>query len=86
MMPKFILLTKRDPTLGYTREADEMFKKNSEQQKEWMRRKLISHSPEEVNLNNLDLLDKCLKKFLKNQSLRSRPWLIAFVYLFIFFF
>ena len=27
MMPKFILLTKRDPTLGYTREADEMFKK-----------------------------------------------------------
>ena len=57
MMPKFILLTKKDPTLGYTREADEMFKKNSEQQKEWMRRKLISHSPEEVNLNNLDLLD-----------------------------
>ena len=57
MMPKFILLTKRDPTLGYTREADEMFKRNSEQQKEWMRRKLISHSPEEVNLNNLDLLD-----------------------------
>ena len=51
-----------------------------------MRRKLISHSPEEVNLNNLDLLDKCLKKFLKNQSLRSRPWLIAFVYLFIYFF
>ena len=33
-MPKFRLLTKRDPTLGYTREADEMFKKNSEQQKE----------------------------------------------------
>ena len=31
-MPKFRLLTKRDPTLGYTREADEMFKKNSEQQ------------------------------------------------------
>ena len=29
-----------------------------------MRRKLISHSPEEVNLNNLDLLDKCLKKCL----------------------
>ena len=26
-MPKFRLLTKRDPTLGYTREADEMFKK-----------------------------------------------------------
>ena len=51
-----------------------------------MRRKLISHSPEEVNLNNLDLLDKCLKNFLKNQSLRSRPWLIAFVYLFIYFF
>ena len=50
-----------------------------------MRRKLISHSPEEVNLNNLDLLDKCLKKFLKNQSLRSRPWLIAFVYFFFFF-
>ena len=49
-----------------------------------MRRKLISHSPEEVNLNNLDLLDKFLKNFLKNQSLRSRPWLIAFVY-FIFF-
>ena len=45
-----------------------------------MRRKLISHSPEEVNLNNLDLLDKCLKKFLKSQSSRSRPWLIAFVY------
>ena len=51
-----------------------------------MRRKLISHSPEEVNLNKLDLLDKCLKKFLKNQSLRSRLWLIAFVYLFIYFF
>ena len=49
-----------------------------------MRRKLISHSPEEVNLNNLDLLDKFLKIFLKNQSLRSRPWLIAFVYLFFF--
>ena len=49
-----------------------------------MRRKLISHSPEEVNLNNLDLLDKCLKNFLKNQSLRSRSWLIAFVYLFFF--
>ena len=49
-----------------------------------MRRKLISHSPEEVNLNNLDLLDKFLKNFLKNQSLRSRPWLIAFFY-FIFF-
>ena len=28
-MPKFRLLTKRDPTLGYTREADEIFKKNS---------------------------------------------------------
>ena len=50
-----------------------------------MRRKLISHSPEEVNLNNLDLLDKCLKNFLKNQSLRSRPWLIAFVYFINFF-
>ena len=31
-MPKFRLLTKRDPTLGYTREVDEVFKKNSEQQ------------------------------------------------------
>ena len=50
-----------------------------------MRRKLISHSPEEVILNNLDLLDKCLKKILKSQSLRSRPWLIAFVYFIIFF-
>ena len=30
-MPKFRLLTKRDPTLGYTREVDEVFK-NSEQQ------------------------------------------------------
>ena len=49
-----------------------------------MGRKLISHSPEEVNLNNLDLLDKCLKKILKSQSLRSRPWLIAFVYFIIF--
>ena len=48
-----------------------------------MRRKLISHSPEEVNLNNLDLLDKCLKKILKSQSLRSRPWLIVFVYFII---
>ena len=50
-----------------------------------MRRKLISRSPEEVNLNNLDLLDKRLKKFLKSQSLRSRPWLIAFVYFIISF-
>ena len=49
-----------------------------------MGRKLISHSPEEVNLNNLDLLDKCLKKILKSQSLRSRPWLIVFVYFIIF--
>ena len=48
-----------------------------------MGRKLISHSPEEVNLNNLDLLDKCLKKILKSQSLRSRPWLIVFVYFII---
>ena len=55
-MPKFRLLTKRDPTLGYTREVDEVFKKNSEQQEKWMLRNLISHSPEEVNLNNSDLL------------------------------
>ena len=56
-MPKFRLLTKRDPTLGYTREADEIFKKNSEQQDKWMLCNLISNSPEEVNSNNLDLLD-----------------------------
>ena len=31
-MPKFRLLTKRDPTLGYTSEVDEVFKKNTEQQ------------------------------------------------------
>ena len=55
-MPKFRLLTKRDPTLGYTREVDEVFKKNTEQQEKWMLRNLISHSPEEVNLNNSDLL------------------------------
>ena len=55
-MPKFRLLTKRDPTLGYTREVDEVFKKNSEQQEKWMLRNFISHSPEEVNLNNSDLL------------------------------
>ena len=30
--PKFRLITKRDPTLGYTREADEVFTENSEQQ------------------------------------------------------
>ena len=42
--------------LGYTREVDEVFKKNSEQQEKWMLRNLISHSPEEVNLNNSDLL------------------------------
>ena len=43
--------------------------------------------PEEINLiNNLDLFDYCLKEILKSQSLRSRPWLKAFVYfLFIFF-
>ena len=29
-MPKFRLLTNRYPTLGYPREADEVFKKNSE--------------------------------------------------------
>ena len=56
-MPKFRLLTKRDPTLGYTREADEIFKKNSEQQDKWTLCNLISNSPEEVNSNNLDLLD-----------------------------
>ena len=55
-MPKFRLLTKRDPTLGYTSEVDEVFKKNTEQQEKWMLRNLISHSPEEVNLNNSDLL------------------------------
>ena len=56
-MSKFRLLTKRDPTLGYTREADEIFKKNSEQQDKWMLCNLISNSPEEVKSNNLDLLD-----------------------------
>ena len=40
---------------------------------------------EEVNLDNLNFSDwvSYLKRNLKSQSLRSRPWLIAFVYCFI---
>ena len=63
-----------------------MFKKNSEQQKEWMRRKLISHSPEEVNLNNSDLLDKCLKKIFKEPIVKVQTMAYSFCLFYYFFF
>ena len=43
-----------------------------------MRRKLISHSPEEVNLNNSDLLDKCLKKIFKEPIVKVQTIAYSF--------
>ena len=53
-----------------------------------MRRNLISHSPRRDKLNKqFRFVRFGLKEILKSQSLRSRPWLKAFVYfLFIFFY
>ena len=52
-----------------------------------MRRNLIFHSPRRDKLNKQFRFVRLLfKEILKSQSLRSRPWLKAFVYfLFIFF-
>ena len=44
-MSKFILLTNWDSFLGHTREADEMFKKNSERQNKWMSRNWFANYP-----------------------------------------
>ena len=58
-MPKFRRFTNGDLILGYSAEADEVFKRNSEQQdkrREKNEPQLISKPPEEVSLNNLELL------------------------------
>ena len=51
-MPKFRRFSNGNLVLNYTREANEVFKRNSEQQDQ-----VISKPPEEVGLNNLELLD-----------------------------
>jgi hypothetical protein len=66
--------------LGYTAEADEVFKRNSEQQdkrREKNEPQLISKPLEELSLNNSELLRLNLKKPI----VRSREWLIAFILL-----
>ena len=58
-MPKFRRFTNGDLIVSYTAEDDEVFKSNSEQQdKRWEKNEpqLISKSPEEVSLSNLELL------------------------------
>ena len=65
-MPKFRLLTKRDPTLGYTREADEGV--NAPQVDFSFTRR--------GKLKQFRFVRLMFKINLKSQSLRSRPWLI----------
>jgi len=64
-MPKFRRFSNGDLMLGYTGEADEVFKRNSEQQdkrREKNEPQVFSKPPEEVSLNNLELLRLKFKK------------------------
>ena len=70
-MSKFILLTNWDSFLGQTREADEMFKKNSERQNKWMSRNWFANYPK-TGIDRLKQF-RILRNILKSQLLRSRP-------------
>ena len=57
-MPKFRRFTNGDLVLGYTREADEVFKKNFEEQnkrRDKNERQLMSKPPDEVNKEFLNI-------------------------------
>ena len=70
-MSKFILLTNWDSLLGHTREADEMFKKNSERQNKWMSRNWFANYPK-TGIDRLKQF-RIFRNILNSQLVRSRP-------------
>ena len=76
-MSKFILLTNWDSLLGHTREADEMFKKNSERQNKWMSRSWFANYPK-TGIDRLKQF-RIFRNILKSQAvcaLRLR-WIVV---------
>ena len=79
-MPKFRRFSNGDLILGYTAEADEVFKRNSEQQDKRREKsvpQVTSKPPEEVSLNNIELLRFTFEK--ANCPVMSAAYCFCFV-------